>query len=155
MKMPFGKHKGDDVQDLPDDYVKWFATKTDIRGPVASAVQAEYRRRFGSLSPNATRDEEIAYLRDENRVLQDESEELWNENSLLRAEANALRKKIGVTKLDRVVGTAHTMDAARKIIEAGYRALCLKNHPDVGGDTRAMMAINAAVEALRDSVGGS
>lgn len=41
------------------------------------------------------------------------------------------------------------LEIAKKIVDAGYRALALKNHPDRGGDQRAMAAINSAIEALR------
>ncbi len=36
-----------------------------------------------------------------------------------------------------------------RLIEAGYRALARKNHPDRGGSTDAMQALNAVVAKLR------
>lgn len=41
------------------------------------------------------------------------------------------------------------LDVCRKIVEAGYKDLAVKNHPDRGGDTRAMAAINQSVDILR------
>jgi hypothetical protein len=38
---------------------------------------------------------------------------------------------------------------ARELIEAGYRALAKKYHPDKGGDVRRMQEINATMERLR------
>lgn len=35
-------------------------------------------------------------------------------------------------------------DAPMEVVKAAYRALSLKNHPDVGGDGNAMVVINAA-----------
>ena len=29
MKMPFGKHKGQKIEDLPSDYLKWVAENID------------------------------------------------------------------------------------------------------------------------------
>lgn len=39
-------------------------------------------------------------------------------------------------------------DVAAAIIEAGRRALAAKNHPDVGGDLKAMQSINATADKL-------
>jgi curved DNA-binding protein CbpA len=40
----------------------------------------------------------------------------------------------------------------RKIIEAGYRALAKRKHPDKGGKPEAMAALNQAVTNLRNLV---
>lgn len=37
----------------------------------------------------------------------------------------------------------------RKIIEAGYRQLAKRNHPDKGGSPETMAALNSAVKNLR------
>lgn len=41
---------------------------------------------------------------------------------------------------------------AKKIIKAGWKALCQKNHPDVGGTENAMKALNLAKEWLEGLV---
>lgn len=48
-------------------------------------------------------------------------------------------------------------DIARQIVQAGYRVLAQKHHPDHGGDTATMQKVNGAAEALRQLVaaGGS
>jgi hypothetical protein len=38
-RMPFGKHKGVPVKDLPGEYLKWLAT-IELREPLKSAVAA-------------------------------------------------------------------------------------------------------------------
>lgn len=63
-RMPFGKHKGFLVSDLPDDYLGWLFEQADLHGWLADAVESEYWARFdppkrpksdapgvGSLSP--------------------------------------------------------------------------------------------------------
>lgn len=30
MRMPFGKHKGEDIDDIPDDYLQWVLDNCDI-----------------------------------------------------------------------------------------------------------------------------
>ena len=39
-------------------------------------------------------------------------------------------------------------DVAVAIVEAGRRALALRHHPDRGGDTRVMQAINSTADKL-------
>jgi hypothetical protein len=41
---------------------------------------------------------------------------------------------------------------ARRLIDAGYRALAKKIHPDVDGDFRQMQALNALAESLRAQI---
>jgi hypothetical protein len=45
-KMPFGKYKGTRVSDLPDSYLEWLLALDDLREPLKSAVESEYRVRF-------------------------------------------------------------------------------------------------------------
>ena len=45
MKMPFGKHKGTDIEDLPTDYLKWLAENCDD-DDICEAADAEYRYRM-------------------------------------------------------------------------------------------------------------
>lgn len=44
MIMPFGKHKGADIEDLPSGYLKWVAENVDDE-ELAEAADAEYRWR--------------------------------------------------------------------------------------------------------------
>jgi Putative quorum-sensing-regulated virulence factor len=39
VRMPFGKFKGFQVQDLPRDYLEWLMENCDLREPLASAVE--------------------------------------------------------------------------------------------------------------------
>lgn len=44
MKIPFGKHKGEYIIDLPSDYLKWVAGNVDDES-VCCAADEEYRWR--------------------------------------------------------------------------------------------------------------
>ena len=44
MRMPWGKFKGDDIDDVPSDYLKWLAANCDD-DEIATAADEEYRRR--------------------------------------------------------------------------------------------------------------
>jgi hypothetical protein len=43
-------------------------------------------------------------------------------------------------------------ERARELIDAGYRALAKRYHPDHGGDLRAMQQLNTAAEWLRRNI---
>jgi hypothetical protein len=47
--MPFGKHKGERLDALPDDYLEWLVG-IGLREPLRSAVAHEYRVRCGSAA---------------------------------------------------------------------------------------------------------
>jgi hypothetical protein len=49
--MPFGKHKGCDLEDLPDAYVDWLHALSDLRDPLRSAIEREWQIRFGQPEP--------------------------------------------------------------------------------------------------------
>lgn len=50
--------------------------------------------------------------------------------------------------------TASEHEAARAIINTGYRAMARMSHPDSGGTNAAMQAVNAAMAWLRKQVEG-
>jgi hypothetical protein len=41
----------------------------------------------------------------------------------------------------------------RELIEAGYRQMCLRHHPDVGGTTEGQRRLNELMAALRKQLG--
>jgi len=58
------------------------------------------------------------------------------------------RKDVDTTKLYEVLGVEKDDDP--KTIKKAYRKLCLKHHPDKGGDEQTFKEINAAYEILSD-----
>lgn len=50
MRMHFGKFRGVEVADLPDDYLAWLHGHVELREPLKSAVLKEFERRF--TTPN-------------------------------------------------------------------------------------------------------
>jgi Putative quorum-sensing-regulated virulence factor len=45
-RMPFGRYRGCLVTDLPDSYLEWLYRLDDLREPLHSAVDREWRARF-------------------------------------------------------------------------------------------------------------
>lgn len=110
-RMPFGKHAGWLIEDLPDDYLVWLYENADLKGWLNHAIDAEFDRRFPP------------------------------------------RPEVKIILVQQLRLDARTRSVCSKLIEAGYRHLALKNHPDVGGTHAAMKAINQAIEILRKAVG--
>jgi hypothetical protein len=49
--MPFGRFKGFLLSDIPNWYLSWLAGLDDLREPLASAVEREFRRRHNEEEP--------------------------------------------------------------------------------------------------------
>jgi Putative quorum-sensing-regulated virulence factor len=98
MQLTFGKYEGQEIEDVPHDYLLWL-----------------YRR---------------------NRPLQ-----------------AAIERELGIEperpkpKPEPTVNVPPGM--LNDLIEAGFRALALKQHPDHGGDTKKMQELNATRDRLR------
>jgi putative quorum-sensing-regulated virulence factor len=45
MKMPFGRWRGFQIEDLPTEYLIWLAKRVDLSEPLRSEVQFELIRR--------------------------------------------------------------------------------------------------------------
>ena len=45
MRMPFGKHKGEELSSVPIDYLEWLLTLHDLREPLKRSVSEELQQR--------------------------------------------------------------------------------------------------------------
>ncbi len=54
MLMPFGKYKGHDLSEVPDDYLLWLTATIPLRDPLRSAVTGEMADRALELPPVAS-----------------------------------------------------------------------------------------------------
>jgi len=54
MKMLFGKFKGCDLAELPDDYLEWLHFEIELREPLKSAIHREYMARENGFSVTET-----------------------------------------------------------------------------------------------------
>ena|SRR5215472_303463 len=115
MRMPFGRHKGSEVADLPDDYLEWLAGLDDLRQRLREAVEGELERRA--------------------------------------AERQARKQAQEPPRTGR--NQLPDISVVEELIDIGYHGLVRKHHPDAGGSHERMVAINAAVEWLREKLRGA
>lgn len=47
MKMPFGKYKGEELEDLPTDYMEWCLRELDLRPALAEEMENQIRAKAG------------------------------------------------------------------------------------------------------------
>ena len=57
-RMPFGKHKGSLLTDLPSEYLLWVGCLPDLRQPLLGAILREMGRRIVALDQQVTHDRE-------------------------------------------------------------------------------------------------
>lgn len=48
MVMPFGKHKGELIEDLPTDYIEWLLTECDLRPALQKELENQLKAREGA-----------------------------------------------------------------------------------------------------------
>jgi hypothetical protein len=61
MKMPWGKHRGMDLADVPEDYLRWALEHAEVMGPV---LREAIRQRLGLPTESASNNQIVATVRD-------------------------------------------------------------------------------------------
>ena len=69
INMPFGKHKGMPIEELPHAYLLWLRSRPDLWEPLRSAVDDEYRRRSGGYDYDYGQVPEFRFDREGKAVL--------------------------------------------------------------------------------------
>ncbi len=52
MHMPFGRHRGQPLEEIPLDYLRWLHDSCDLREPLRSGVEVELDAREWDQSPD-------------------------------------------------------------------------------------------------------
>lgn len=55
MKMPFGKHKGTNVDKIPKDYLQWLLKECDLYTPLKTAVEEAFYPKIYTFRVDVTR----------------------------------------------------------------------------------------------------
>lgn len=138
--MPFGKHIGCAIDELPDGYLKWLRELDDLREPLRWHVEREYRYRFeGGPDPG---DEEPP----KQKKKQQQSYGSGFQYDFFGGGGSA---KSAPDPADGLGLSAAEHEIYADVVKAGYRALAIKWHPDSGGDTEKMKQLNLVMQKLR------
>jgi len=141
MRMPFGKHSGAEIKDLPGDYLKWLYEEVHILSePLWKKIHQEYARRWGRKKAERFRLE---------RHGQRKPTRHRRPRKQQRQEQATPKSRRG--PVQEIADSQPQL--FRELIEAGYRTLAKRYHPDVApGDTAAaekMRLLNRIMETLR------
>lgn len=156
--MPWGKHKGKPIDEVPADYLEW-ALKNASN--LNDQLRAEIEKQLGLL-PGSTKtapDEEIRVLRNElerhkamHKVVMEEVEGLRRENRRLLQQIS-LVTGLGYSGARPATINVHPkVDALRAIVKGLYRRLTLANHPDRGGSAEAMRIVVDVFRTLDEEI---
>lgn len=120
MRMPFGKYRDCELDEIPEDYLEWLLENADLRPQLIYAVE-------GSLRLRARR---RAWARSAKTADRPSS---WDQ---LRAALAALARERAFREL------------LQEALKTTYREMALRHHPDRGGSHEAMVAVNEMYERL-------
>jgi hypothetical protein len=140
MRMPFGKHKGEAVSDLPDDYLEWLAANVHLFGALRREIRYELEDRGLPTDDLDASEEDDPF----------QSHSQQRQNGYGSPPPPPPRADGAVQ-----VSVAHAdADMLWEILRAGYKGLAMLYHPDRGGGdlaarTRQMQELNRVMDLLR------
>jgi hypothetical protein len=130
------------ISDTADTYLNEVAPDMPHVEPKPEPKRESYAERI-------KREAEEEYQREEERITEEHrktQEEIKNARRAWEEMLKDLLKNTGLNLTDKET------ELSRLIIEAGYRAICKKIHPDVGGSHEDMVALNNAKDKLLSAV---
>ena len=150
MKMPFGKHKGQQLGEIPRNYLQWLLTLDDLQPALRSEAQRVLHG-IGAATTNTTKASTSTGQRiqddpdhDLAEMLADAQEVIDRQNNrLFELELELIQLRHGATPA-----------VADKVVKGWYRELSMKYHPDRGGSNDAQAIVNDAYERLVKALAG-
>lgn len=145
-RMPFGKYRGDLIADVPTSYLTWLLAKNEetpgyLDVLIGRAVALEVFARL--ILP-------IVEV-DLTQVVNPRTRRPASDPHGVFEQPTA--KRVGFKDDLRPTPPPSARDVdpelARQVVDAGYRVVSLRVHPDVGGDADAFTRLTRTVEALR------
>lgn len=120
MQMPFGKHKGTEVDQLPSDYLLWLVSNIDMREQLKEAViEALEEVHSIIVTPDMFFDTATGKQGSKPKF----------DNSYFNSFPTYLNPNNDMKEL------------LKKIVDQGYKKVSLKLHPDHGGKKEDMQAL--------------
>jgi hypothetical protein len=167
--IPFGKHKGIPIDEVPGDYLVWALKNMDCCDPDHEKFWPEFTATLESLvgpqdrGTPAPRTLSLGQLCERLRELKIT---VWLENNKLvtsrtpepeikdaiKAHASAFAAVLGCAAGNSNVGLTRSafIEDVRKLVKSWYRSLSQKFHPDVGGTEEAQKAANECYASFQE-----
>jgi hypothetical protein len=135
-KFPWGKFKGDEIEDIPSSYIVWLLDNGKVRDPLlARELGSEMIRRMQSYAPNNGRHSH------------------HQDGSVGDAGAHEYARNAQEQRPSPTITKGFRAELALKVVEKGYRVVAREVHPDTGGTAEAFKELTSVLDALRKMVG--
>lgn len=132
MKMPFGKYKGEEICDLPEDYLMWLVSNVDMRQQLKDEVVMVLEDQYNIIvTPDM-------FL---NSATGEKGAKPKFDNSSFNNFPSYLNPNSDMRKF------------LKDIVDKGYKAVAQKIHPDKGGNKEDMQALNDVKDYLYKGFG--
>ena len=157
--MPWGKHKGAPIHEVPADYLRWcLGNASNLTDELRAEIEVQLGLPAGSTK--TAPEEEIRKLRAElERVKLDAKvaqESLSHEIEAHKRTAMRCRAAEGTANLSRGRSTGPAgnpkVEALRGVVKKWYRNLSMRFHPDRGGSNEQAVVVNEAYQTLMREV---
>jgi hypothetical protein len=155
--MPWGKHKGKPLNEVPRDYLVWAIENAEIMKPdLRREIETFLGLPIGSTGPPPSKpgDVKLNDIKANETLTEDEKsiikqmktawgkdqarlKELEKENRELRAELEAVKKN-----------TPTDSDVFRRIVKQAFAAMSRRFHPDMGGSQEKQTVVNLCFRDL-------
>lgn len=162
--MPWGKHKGTPLKDVPKDYLLWVLREADKAAPELKAEiqrvldEADNDRPLFGDDSGDPQAEEIAhwqarYFEADKRAKAAEKRALEFKREAAKARDNRVRELealLSAATQDRPADA----DKFRRIVKRWYGAMSRKYHPDLGGSAERQAVVNECYRGLVQLIEG-
>lgn len=156
--MPWGKHRGKLLKDVPRDYLLWVMGKADLASPELKAEIQQVldaadndRPLFGGGDGPSEADDlatwQARYFEMEQRAKAAEKRAAELKRDVAAARDGRIRQlesELRAARQDRPTDA----DKFRRVVKRWYGAMSRKYHPDLGGSAERQMVVNDCYRGL-------
>lgn len=149
MLMPWGKHRGKPLKDVPRSYLEWVSQNADAASDeLKDAIKAVLNHQAPTLPFGDPPAVAPAKQADWPGNYDDEKRRILNDLFAARAEVDRLKNELA-NRREMEAG------ALRVLIRRWYGAMSRKHHPDAGGSAEKQAVVNVCHGELMNMLGGS
>lgn len=155
--MPWGKHKGKPLNEVPRDYLIWAVQNAEIMKPeLRREIETFLGLPIGSTGPPPSKPGDVKVddikangsLTPEDRSLVLQMKTAWGKDQArlreLEKEVRELRAELAIVKKN----TPTDLDVFRRIVKQAFAACSRRHHPDMGGSPEKQTIVNLCFKDL-------